>query len=59
MKIWLVRPCFGVIASGWNLFCVLAEQGGRALIVLLWSGIDLVCQNEVFLRLVSYGALLD
>lgn len=49
---------FGVIASGWNLFCFLAERG-EALIVLLWSRIDLVCQNEVFLRLVSYRALSD
>lgn len=46
------RDCSGLV------FVLLFGTARGALIVLLWSWIDLVCQNELFLRLVSYAALL-
>lgn len=45
-----------LVASGGNVVCVYTAEQEPALIVFLFGRIDLVCQSEVFLRLVSYGA---
>lgn len=63
MEMWLLSTLDGSSICRYDCFrlefVLFFGRAGGALIVLLWSRIDLVCQSEVFLRLVSYRALLD